>query len=254
METPSATPLRNLRIVWTGSHSGGRGLLEAVEKAGAKIARFPLIEFAPPSDPDKVNRVLDQLDRFAWILFTSQQAIRQVLHLAPPAARVAAVGPLSTNLLQSHGWSVHLSADGHSARNLAKCLSREPVPDKPALFVRGDKALPALPALLLKRGWTVEELEVYRSMPIARDSALRVAQRIASNADVVIMGSPSGVRTLAEALPDGGISSIQPHVRWLALGNTTFESLKAAGVPHPLRLDSVTPECLVSTLMFTFQH
>lgn len=255
METRFATPLQNLRIIWTGSQSSAQSLLDAVKEAGARVFRCPLIEFAPPSDPRGVERVLRRLDRFAWILFTSQQAVRQVLHLPPPSARVAAVGPASADLLESHGWTVHLSSAAHSARDLGESLTRgEPAPAGPVLFLRGDKALPTLPATLSEKGWIVEELEVYRSLPVSRESAREVARAIASTADVVIVGSPTGVDTLSRAVPDGDISSINRTVQWLALGTSTFNSLKAAGVPQPLRLDSVTPECLVSTLSSAFGH
>ena len=154
-------PLAGMKVVWTGSSTGARALFDAVIEAGAEIERLPLVSFHPPTDTARIDRIAAHLDQYAWIIFTSQEAVRRTAHWACPSAKVAAVGPATANLLAISGWPVNLIPESENAAGLADAFCEMPLPSRPVLFVRGDKATKTLPKRMGAAGFRVDEVEVY---------------------------------------------------------------------------------------------
>ncbi|MCP4606894.1 MAG: uroporphyrinogen-III synthase [Proteobacteria bacterium] len=241
--------LKGVTAVWIGSYSAAHALLGAIEQAGASVERLPLIKFGPPTDAENVRQIFRDLDRFSWVLFTSAQAALGVAGLPRPKARIAAVGPSTAAKLKDQGWSVDLVPLQHNAQGLAQALERETVPSRPVLFVRGDRAMRTLPERLTVSGFTVEEVEVYSTLPVDFEDAVHVAKQIADIADIVIASSPFGVRTLADTVAPRSLGDIRPGLKWVCLGLSTREALEAAGVKDAVFPGKVAPSQFVESVI-----
>jgi uroporphyrinogen III methyltransferase/synthase len=242
-------PLKGVTCIWTGSSDAAQELLLALEKAGATVERHPLIDFGPPADPDRVRVVLENLDRFSWVVFTSAQAAQAVKGLPPPSGRVATVGPSTEARLKENGWRVQLTPERHDAQGLAKALEETNQTCGDVLFVRGDRAGRTIPEQLASKGFQVEEIEVYTTVPVDSESAAQVARRIAKVADVAIMGSPSGVLTLSQAVAPLSLSEIKSGLKWVCLGRATSASLGENGVSDAAFPKKVIPQQFVKTVI-----
>ncbi len=243
-----ATCLEGVTVIWTGSHDAASALLSAVERAGASVERLPLIEFGPPVDRECARQMLEDLDSFSWVLFTSAQAARAVADVSCTNARIAAVGPSTAAQLHEQGWSVDLVPSQHDSHGLADALRQETIPDRPVLFIRGDRAMPTLPRQLAASGFTIKEVEVYSTLPVDSERVVYVVQRIAEVADVVILGSPSGVQTLAAAVAPRSLCEIQPGIQWFCLGRATREALRTAGIENAVFPGKIAPEQFVESM------
>ena len=71
----SSLPLQNQRIVVTRSAEQADSLCDKLEALGAIPIRFPVIQFDPLAAPE-LDDALSQLEQYAWLLFTSGNAVR----------------------------------------------------------------------------------------------------------------------------------------------------------------------------------
>ena len=92
-------PLINRRVLVTRARDQGETLVRALQALGAAVLWIPAIETIAVSPGDSELRVLEHLENFQWIAFTSANAVsyfRDLLAEAgrsiPSQVRIAAVG------------------------------------------------------------------------------------------------------------------------------------------------------------------
>src|SRR5271170_7430849 len=73
---PTGQPLAGKRIVVTRAPAQAGELTRALEGMGAEVLLLPMVAFAPPEDWNPVDAILRNWERFDWVLFTSQNAVR----------------------------------------------------------------------------------------------------------------------------------------------------------------------------------
>jgi uroporphyrinogen-III synthase len=59
------------------------GLCAAFGAAGATVERLPMVDVAPPADPEPLRRAAAELGRYRWIAFTSANAVTALLSALP---------------------------------------------------------------------------------------------------------------------------------------------------------------------------
>ena len=184
-------------VVVTRAAAQASALRVLLEAEGAAVFELPLIATTEPDDDGTaVRAALDRVDDFDWIVVTSPNgAARVAAGLGERAVRprFAAVGP---------GTAAALGRDVavRPARQVAEGML-EVFPDGPGrvLVVQGDLARPTLVDGLVDRGWTVERVVAYRTVPVPVD-AEALARVIA--ADALTFASGSAVRAFVAAVDD----------------------------------------------------
>src|SRR5208282_5146775 len=121
--------LRGKRVLVTRAAEQSEGLMEALLEEGAVPVLLPLVAFAPPGDPMRLDEAIRECSRYDWIFLTSQNAVRALqersqllnLNLAKAAAgvRVAAVGPATAEAAERAGLQVAHVAAKHQGEALA---------------------------------------------------------------------------------------------------------------------------------------
>ena len=218
-------PLFGRRVVVTRAAGQAAELTDRLAAAGADVIEVPTIEVTDPSDGGAaLAAALGGLDGFDWVLVTSPNGVERLfgrLHDARDLAgvRVAAVGPATAAALAARGVRADVTARRSSGAGLA-----EEMPDPPgrALLVRAEVADPALVEKLVGRGWAVEEVAAYRTVP--RTAGPGLVER-AARADAVTFASGSAVESyLAAAGPAG----VPPLV--VCIGPVTADAARRAGL------------------------
>lgn len=213
------------RIVITTAPRSLEGLEAALEGVDAQVVRHPLLAFAPPTAWTAFDAALAA----PWdaIVLTSPRAAEV---LAQRGARLShhpsvwAAGEASAAPLRAHGWSVR-AADGgtatqSAAMSLALAMLAAGVQGR-VLHVAGEPHRTELAERLRDAGCTVDTVIAYRSVPASDVELSAVLLR----AHVLVVGSPLLVRALAAQ----GDDALGPA--WVALGATTAEAIRAAGLP-----------------------
>ncbi|MBU8869534.1 MAG: uroporphyrinogen-III synthase [Gemmatimonadales bacterium] len=181
------------RIVLTRQQESNQAWIKRLEADGFRVLDLPLLYFEPVPAPDDFG-----IEKFDWIVFTSPQGVRSFAKsgLQPKSTRIATLGAGTRTVLAEFGWSDDLGADCLDGVELAGVFADQ-VKTPGQVLLPGPKFRMADPRESLeKSGFTVTELPLYETLPIA-PSSLPVA--IFSPDDVVFFCSPSTVRAFTAA-------------------------------------------------------
>ncbi len=233
----STRPLEGLRVVVTRAAGQAAATAAAFEKAGAETALLPLIEVAPPADLQALERAAGEAPAYAWVAFTSANAVDAFLPRVEPGARerlqAAAVGPATARALARHGVEPALVAGESRAEGLAAELAPRLGTRARVLIPQADDARPELARGLAAAGAEVTAVAAYRKrLPQA---ARETARRLFAGAPIgwVTCTSPRIVRHLvalcAELFGDAW------ERRWreleaISIGPVTSAALRRLGV------------------------
>lgn len=199
--------LAGLRIAVTRPESRAGELCDRLIAAGAEPIRFPTIAIRPPAAYDPLDRALQDLARYDWVVFTSVSGVRSAFARAADldidvavwhGVRLAAVGPATAKALSEYGVEPAAVPDEYLTVRIADVVG--PVADQRFLLLRAEGAGELLPARLRERGAAVDEVPVYRTIEHLPDPAAMAALRV--GIDAVTLTSPSTALGLTRALGD----------------------------------------------------
>ncbi len=233
-------------------------MVDRLSRYGAVADEVPTISVEPPRNPNQIERALRGLveGRYAWIVFTSVNALRAVRTRleaygldarAMSGVRIAAVGDKTAEAIRAWGITPDLVPSGEqSSRGLLADWPEydEDVDPMNRVFLpRADIATETLSAGLVELGWEPEDVTAYRTVRAAPPPA-PIREAIKSGAfDAVLFTSSSTVRNLV------GIAG-KPHPTTVVacIGPQTAKTVEE----HGMRVDVLAPtpsaEALVDAL------
>ncbi len=229
----AAGPLAGRTVVVTRSGSRARGLVDALERAGASVLELPLTRQVDASDGgDALRAAAAELSDRRWVVLTSVNAVERFMAVlrdarALASVSVAAVGPATADALRMAGVEPDLVPAEHSARGLVEEFPAAEGPGRLVLFPCAEGAPDTIVEGLGHKGWEVLRVDAYRTVPLtAPDPALLA--RVAT-ADALTLTATSSLRAfLALRTADGTPLPVPGHV--VCIGPTTAEAARSAGL------------------------
>jgi uroporphyrinogen III methyltransferase/synthase len=242
-------PLAGLSVVVTRPRAQAGELISELAGAGAEVIVLPVMVVADPADPGPLAAAGRRAGDYDWIVFTSANAVDRFVALLPDGralggVRLAAVGSATAAALA--GW--HLRADLVPGEATAEGLLADlPGPgDRPGrvLFPRGAEARDVLAPGLRAKGWSVDEVEAYRTVAAGEAEGVTAdAVEAAVGADVVTFTSPSTVDRFL-ALSGGRVPPVVA-----CIGPVTAEAVRKAGLVVDLEATEHSAGGLVAALI-----
>ncbi|MFO7172205.1 MAG: uroporphyrinogen-III synthase [Bacillota bacterium] len=252
MAGPPERPLAGRTVLVTRAREQQSGLAEAIRRLGGEVWDFPTIAIADPEDWGPVDAALARLESFAWLVFTSQNGVRRFFQrleglrgpgaALPPHLRIAAVGRATAAALAGYGLEPAVVPREYRGRELAPALAPHLRPGDRVLLAQARDPAWDVAGDLRRLGAEVTQVAVYRTVPAAGDPEPLRAALAAGRIDYATFTSPSTVRNLLLALPDG-VRLLAP-VTVACIGPTTAAAAREAG----LRVDLVPPEATAEGL------
>ena len=213
-------------VVVTRAEPPGGPLSVELERLGLPALRWPVVG----TEPAACAETLREIATFDWIVFTSGHAVAAVTErlAAPPAARIAAVGPATARALRERGWTVTITAREPGAQGLVSALAEVGIRGQRVLYPASSRALPALGAGLARLGAEVVRFEAYRTVAVGELDLPECRRSIARGIGAVTFASPSAVSELESALGSdfGRLLDAAPAV---VIGPTTARALSDRG-------------------------
>ncbi|HVM63441.1 MAG TPA: uroporphyrinogen-III synthase, partial [Acidimicrobiales bacterium] len=231
-------PLFGRRVVVTRAREQAGEAVTLLREMGAEVLELPMIAFADPADGGAALReAAGRLGTYDWVVFTSANAVVRLFAAVRDArafgpARVAAVGAQTAEALARHGVVADLVPERFVAEGL---LDAFPDGSGTVLLPRAEVARDVLPAGLEAKGWRVEVVDAYRTVP-TRPTAEEL--EVAGGADAVMFSSSSTVQHFV-AVAD----RVPPVVA--CIGPVTARTAEAAG----LHVDVVADESTIGSLV-----
>ena len=210
---------------------------------GARVIEFPTIEIIPPDSWKRVDKAIDRLDTYHWLIFTSTNGVKYLLdRLRLKKRRLAefkdlrfcAIGPRTAQEIEKAGVKVDIVPDQYYAEALAGRFGVEQLKGRRILLARAKKARDLLPRELRKLGARVDVVEVYQTKApnISRQEIERVFQE--NKIDVITFTSSSTVENFLQLYEENvGLKPPFAGVAIAAIGPITANTLQKRGiVPH----------------------
>lgn len=225
-------PLRGWRVLVPRPVDQAGELTDRLRAEGAEPVAVPLITIGPPDDLGPFDlRLIDlAAGAFDWAGFTSANAVRAVVGRAaelglnpaiPADTRIAAVGSGTAAALRDAGLPVDLLPAGAGSADALAAIWPTAREGESVLLPRSDIARPGLPESLLAKGYRVEMVTAYRTVPRPPPDA--VATEVRDGAfRAILLTSPSTVTALSG-------TSIPAVVVLGAIGRPTAQAAQAAG-------------------------
>lgn len=257
-------PLEDTSVVVTRAEGQAADLVEALEGAGAQVVHLPVIAICDPSDEGaELKRALERVGSYDWMVFTSANAVHRTLGSLEDirdlaGVRIGVVGPVTADAVRSYRLRVDLVAEEPGGAGLAAAmpaLAALPRGGEVAtgsaayageshamatgagyssrgsgriLYPRAKEVRTELANGLREKGWIVDEVEAYRTVPahMPEGASARVLER-ATRADVVVFASPSAVRAYVDVIAREGAGPLPKAAA--CIGPLTARAALAAG-------------------------
>ena len=202
--------LEGRRIVITRTREQAGDLARALEAHGAEVVLAPVIQIEPLAQLGTLRSALGGLSAYRWVVFTSQNAVQIVLDrmvawgLTPrvfSSTSIAAIGSSTADMLKQRGLIPSLVPDEFVAEALVGALedrSDGDLPGSRVLIPSAEDARDVLVTGLRQRGAIVDNIPVYRTVPVLTDFSGLVADLVRGRIDAVTLTSSSTVRSFVD--------------------------------------------------------
>lgn len=245
-------PLFGRRVLVTRTRQQASALSEALRAAGAEPVELPVIEIAEPLDGGAaLRKAAADLAAYEWVVLTSPNGAERLLAAIADAgrdartfgsARVAAIGPSTAAVLAAGGIRADLLPERFVAESLLDAFpAPAPGGSGRVLLARAEVARDVLPDGLRARGWEVDVVDAYRTVPARLTDAQRAD---ALRADIVTFTSSSTVERFLES---AGADAVPPVVA--CIGPITAETARQHGLTVDVEADVHTVPGLVDALV-----
>lgn len=222
-------------------------LCRRIEAAGGRPVRFPVVEIAPPGDPQAAAAAVDRLGDCDAAIFVSANAVQRGLALIrerlgglPAGLRLAAVGRATARALEAElGRPPDLVPGGrYDSEGLLALPGLQQVTGRRIAIFRGEGGREHLARTLGERGAAVEYVEVYRRRRPDAEVAGLLRAWDEDGIDAVTVTSNEGLENLLALLGEGGRERLR-RTPLVVMSRRTAALAAERGVGDPVR---VAPE------------
>jgi len=243
----TSRPLLGRRVVVTRTRSQASALSSRLRQAGADPVELPLIEIADPSDGGEgLRRAIAELPSTDWVVLTSPNGAERFLAGLGDARQLggvalAAIGPATADVLRAGNLVADLVPEEFVAESLVDAFPVAPATGGRVTLARAREARDVVPDGLAAKGWTVEVVEAYQTVPAAVDDAGRA---VLAGADAITFTSSSTVDHFVTAF---GAAAAPPLVA--CIGPVTAATARRHGLVVDVEADVHTIAGLVDALV-----
>ena len=232
-------PLFGRRIGITRAATQADETANRALELGAQPLFLPTIQISPPSTWEDVDEILERLDEFDWLIFTSVNGVnsfferlwatgRDLRSLA--SAQIAVIGSSTGAALEQ--WSLRPDLVPQDFRGEALAAALGPlVAGKRVLWVRASRGRDVLPEALTASGAELEQIVVYQNEDVAAFPP-EVQQSLCNGeVDWIGLSSPSIARNLKALLPAEAWPHVGTRLRFAAISPVTASAAAQVGLP-----------------------
>jgi uroporphyrinogen III methyltransferase/synthase len=250
-------PLFGKRILVTRAEHQASQLAKSLRERGAEPLVLPVIEIEELTDFGELDRALQSLSGYDWIVFTSTNGVVSFfnrLHSLCMDSRVldgcliGAIGPMTAAALQEHGILADYIPEDYTSDGLLSGFKKRVIVGQRFLLVRSDIAPEKLAESLGRLGAEVQDVAAYRTVLPEKNSARGKQMLVNERIDIITFTSSSTVTNLL-ALIDSDRQVVE-NVTVACIGPEAAATAQSAG----LKVDIIAAEHTVQGLVEAMEH
>lgn len=247
-------PLENRTIAITRAAAQADEFAKILADFGARTVSIPVIKICPLDTPE-INRALQKVNNYSWIVFTSSNGaatfLRKLGDIMPPEdlkPRIGAIGPGTARQIEQLGFQVNMVPGLFQAEGILEEFSRNKPSEGEGLSIlipRAAQAREILPITLREMGMRVDVLPVYTtSFPSGRAQELR-ALLAGSSPDMITFTSSS---TVTNFIKMAGKKFELNVYKYASIGPVTTETAINSGIEITVKAEESTLESLAEAI------
>jgi uroporphyrinogen III methyltransferase/synthase len=261
-----------MKVLITRPRSQSASFGAALQKAGFESVYFPVIEIRPLEDLSELDRALAEMEQYAWLVFTSVNAVEIVFErlkihhrdtesaeknnqnlselrvsLVDSDVKIAAIGPKTAAALRVREIEPSLIPDEFVGEAILPGLGD--LRGKQVLLPRAEIARKELPEAIRAAGGVAHDIAVYHTLPAAPDPTGLAALK--AGVDVLTFTSPSTVDNFVEIVRQNGLDplALPGNPKIVCIGPITAKAAHDAGFAVAASADEYTTEGMIKTIL-----
>ncbi len=251
-------PLMGRRIVVTRAREQASDLVQQLMEYGAECFQCPTIQVVPPADWAPVDRAIETLDQYGWIVFTSvngvefffQRLFEKGLDVrALGHIHTATIGPATAARLRAWGLKSDIIPESYRAESVVEAFATRSVKGRKVLLPRAKEARSVLPAELTRMGAKVHEVTAYETRQVMDGAADLIARLTAGTIDMVTFTSSSTVKNFHRLLPPDRAERLMAGVTVASIGPITSQTARDMGLTVTIEAETYTIPGLIQAIL-----
>jgi uroporphyrinogen III methyltransferase / synthase len=257
-----ARPLFGRRILVTTPREDAGELIDLLTTLGADAIEAPMLRFAPPDDYAPLDEAVARIGSFAWIVFTTPNAVEQVLARLMAAGSdlralrdvgLCTVGATTEERLHRYRLKPDLVAvDGHAEAVVQALAAFGSLSGREVLVPRADTGRELLGPELRTAGADVTDVTAYRTIvaePEREGEPDIYRMLLDRRIDAVTFTSASSVRTFVRVLGEEQAADLLQQTTVACIGPVTANAAAQLGIATTLMPGEYTIAALVNALV-----
>jgi uroporphyrinogen III methyltransferase / synthase len=256
-------PLFGRRILVTRAREQASQFMAGLMELGAECIEFPTIEIRHPHSWDMLDRSIQNIEDYHWLIFTSVNGVeyffRRIFDLGKDIRclgriKVAAIGPKTATAVQTMGINPDLVPDEYKAEGVIEAFMGKDLKGTRILIPRAAEAREILPDELTKMGAHCDVVEAYRTvMPDAETDKLG-AMLSHGDIDMATFTSSSTVTNLLSMFKgrEEDLKQWMKKVAVACIGPVTAKTAEKKGFRVSITPKEYTIEALTASIVEYF--
>jgi len=231
-------PLMGRSIVVTRAREQASELVKRLSDLGAECLECPTIKVAPPDDLKPLDKAIENLSTYDWLIFTSVNGVNFFFNRlfvnnkdvrALSNVHTAVIGPATAKRLFDFGLQSDIVPESYRAESIIKAFAGKDINGKKMLLPRAKEARPILPLELIRMGAVVDEVTAYCTRAVQDNADLMLTRLKEKTIDMITFTSSSTVKNFHALLPPEDLESLMQGVTVASIGPITGDTARNLG-------------------------
>jgi len=256
-------PLFGKKILVTSPEVQASRMADYLSALGAEVIKFPAIKITPVDNYDKIDKAIKRIERYHWIIFTSQNGVdffmerfaksgRDIRDLK--GIRFATIGKRTSEKLREYKINTDFVPREYTSEALVKGLKRYKVRGKNFLITKSKKVRDIISNELKKIGAKVYEMPLYK-IEEKKENIKKVEPLLKHNEiDGIIFTSPSGVKSFFNRLKSKKLRNCIKNTKIISIGPVTARAIESFGIQNDIIPEEYTVKAIVEAIERYFKN
>lgn len=255
-------PLFGRTIAVTRSRAQAGDFVRQLESRGADVHAFPVIDFSCPDSFEGLDRGIERLATYDWVVFTSANGAERFFDRLARVhggdarsfggAKIAAIGPATSRALEAHGIRADAVPQQYRAEGVFEAIRASvgegALSGARVLIPRAQTARETLPEMLRAAGAIVDVAAAYKTVLPERSRVEELVGLLErGEVDALPFTASSTARNLVELLGKRA-KELLGDVDLFSIGPVTSETLHDFGLRVAAQAEEYTIPGLVSAI------
>ncbi|MBW2570939.1 MAG: uroporphyrinogen-III C-methyltransferase [Deltaproteobacteria bacterium] len=254
-------PLMGKCIVVTRAREQASDLVKRLSDLGAECLECPTIKVSPPEDVKPLDRAIENLSSYDWLIFTSVNGVNFFFERlfqknkdvrALKDIHTAVIGPATEKRLFDFGLKSDIVPESYRAESVVKAFAGKDVTGKKILLPRAKEARPVLPLELKKMGAAVDEVTAYRTHAVKDNADVLSARLKERSIDMITFTSSSTAKNFHALFPNEDLKDLMQGVTIASIGPVTADTARDLGFDVHIVAESYTIPGLCQAILKHF--